>query len=107
MSGGYHTWSKFNAHRWSNLNARRHPKELFVSFCDIFSALTWQKIHFLWHPTTVLDVDTRIQRIGFNEFPTRFDIFAHQRGEDFVGSDGVIDLYAQQTANLRVHGRFP
>ena len=24
MSGGYHTWSKFNAHRWSNLNARRH-----------------------------------------------------------------------------------
>jgi len=23
MSGGYHTWSKFNAHRWSNLNARR------------------------------------------------------------------------------------
>ena len=26
MSGGYHTWSKFNAHRWSNLNARRHYK---------------------------------------------------------------------------------
>ena len=24
MSGGYHTWSKFNEHRWSNLNARRH-----------------------------------------------------------------------------------
>jgi S-adenosylmethionine synthetase len=24
MSGGYHPWSKFNAHRWSNLNARRH-----------------------------------------------------------------------------------
>ncbi len=23
MSGGYHPWSKFNAHRWSNLNARR------------------------------------------------------------------------------------
>ncbi len=23
MSGGYHTWSKFNAHRWSNLNERR------------------------------------------------------------------------------------
>ena len=27
MSGGYHPWSKFNAHRWSNLNARRHPKQ--------------------------------------------------------------------------------
>jgi hypothetical protein len=25
MSGGYHPWSKFNAHRWSNLNARRQP----------------------------------------------------------------------------------
>ncbi len=24
MSGGYHTWSKFNEHRWSKLNARRH-----------------------------------------------------------------------------------
>ena len=23
MSGGYHPWSKFSAHRWSNLNARR------------------------------------------------------------------------------------
>ena len=23
MSGGYHPWSKFNAHRWSDLNARR------------------------------------------------------------------------------------
>jgi hypothetical protein len=28
MSGGYHTWSKFNAHRWSNLNARRHSEAL-------------------------------------------------------------------------------
>lgn len=27
MSGGYHTWSKFNAHRWSNLNARRQQLE--------------------------------------------------------------------------------
>ena len=26
MSGGYHPWSKFNAHRWSNLNARRQYK---------------------------------------------------------------------------------
>ncbi|MFB6404519.1 lysozyme inhibitor LprI family protein, partial [Pseudomonas putida] len=26
MSGGYHPWSKFNAHRWSNLNARRHSQ---------------------------------------------------------------------------------
>ena len=25
MSGGYHPWSKFNAHGWSNLNARRQP----------------------------------------------------------------------------------
>ena len=27
MSGGYHPWSKFNAHRWSNLNARRQAFE--------------------------------------------------------------------------------
>jgi len=26
MSGGYHTWSKFNEHRWSKLNARRQIK---------------------------------------------------------------------------------
>lgn len=30
MSGGYHTWSKFNAHRWSNLNARRQLTGLSV-----------------------------------------------------------------------------
>ena len=28
MSGGYHPWSKFNAHRWSNLNARRQRRDL-------------------------------------------------------------------------------
>lgn len=26
MSGGYHPWSKFNAHGWSNLNARRQAR---------------------------------------------------------------------------------
>ncbi len=31
MSGGYHPWSKFNAHRWSNLNARRHTEQAFVA----------------------------------------------------------------------------
>jgi len=30
MSGGYHTWSKFNAHRWSNLNARRHASHFVL-----------------------------------------------------------------------------
>ena len=30
MSGGYHAWSKFNAHRWSNLNARRHALDKLV-----------------------------------------------------------------------------
>lgn len=40
MSGGYHTWSKFNAHRWSNLNARRQTywderqKAAFAKLCD-------------------------------------------------------------------------
>ena len=28
MSGGYHPWSKFNAHRWSDLNARRQAPKL-------------------------------------------------------------------------------
>jgi hypothetical protein len=27
-SGGYHTWSKFNAHRWSVLNAQKHLPRL-------------------------------------------------------------------------------
>ena len=34
MSGGYHPWSKFNAHRWSNLNARRQ-KEGHCARCGV------------------------------------------------------------------------
>ena len=33
MSGGYHPWSKVNAHRWSNLNARRHVGEQQALAC--------------------------------------------------------------------------
>ena len=32
MSGGYHPWSKFNAHRWSDLNARRQILDKFRRF---------------------------------------------------------------------------
>ncbi len=34
MSGGYHTWSKFNAHRWSNLNERRQAEAHFRKISD-------------------------------------------------------------------------
>ena len=39
MSGGYHPWSKFNAHRWSNLNARRNlEKKRIENALDKFLA---------------------------------------------------------------------
>ena len=41
MSGGYHPWSKFNAHRWSNLNARRHE----LAEMHYFSSPEWFKEH--------------------------------------------------------------
>jgi hypothetical protein len=37
----------------------------------------------------------------------RFDFFAHQGDEDFVGGDGVVDLHFEQAAHRRVHGGFP
>ncbi|MBK7646379.1 MAG: TolC family protein [Betaproteobacteria bacterium] len=39
MSGGYHTWSKFNEHRWSKLNARRQLSGSFGWQAYSFAAL--------------------------------------------------------------------
>jgi hypothetical protein len=42
-----------------------------------------------------------------DERPARLDVVAHQRGEDFVGGDGVVDLHLEQAAHGGVHGGFP
>ena len=46
-------------------------------------------------------------RIGFDELTAWLDFFAHQRGEDGIGGDGVLDLNAQKAANSWIHGRLP
>ena len=36
------------------------------------------------------------ERVGLDERPPRLDLLAHERREDLVGRDGVLDLHAQQ-----------
>jgi hypothetical protein len=52
-----------------------------------------------------LDVDISCtQGIIFNERPTWFNIITHQRSEDLVRSNRVLDLHFEQTTNRRIHG---
>ena len=56
----------------------------------------------------LLDVDVpRVQRVGLDELPPRLHFVAHQRREDLVGADRVLDLHAQHAAHGRIHRRFP
>jgi len=64
-------------------------------------------LYSLCHPTPSHIQIPRIQRVRFNEGPTWFHVVAHQRAEDLVRRNGVVDLYAQQAAHGGVHGGFP
>ena len=55
-----------------------------------------------------LDVQIEhVQGVLFDEIPSRFDLIAHQRGEHFVGGDGILDAYLQQATGVWIHGGFP
>jgi len=55
-----------------------------------------------------LDIEIRYrQRILFDEIPARFHLVSHQGGKDFIGADGILDLYLQQAPGIRIHGGFP
>src|SRR5690606_10927407 len=55
-----------------------------------------------------LDVEVRDrQRVALDELPPRLDLVAHQRGEDLVRLDRVLDLDLHQPAGLRVDGGLP
>jgi hypothetical protein len=47
------------------------------------------------------------ERVVFDELAARFDIFAHQRGENILGSYRVLEFHLQQRARIGVHGRVP
>ena len=48
-----------------------------------------------------------IQRVVFDEFTPRFDLVAHEDGEDAVGFDGVFDADLEHGAFFGVDRRFP
>src|SRR5262245_55618615 len=54
-----------------------------------------------------LDVEPRVLRVALDEPPARFHFITHERGEDLVGFDRVLDRDLQNGASLRIHGRFP
>src|SRR5690554_408500 len=47
------------------------------------------------------------QGVLLDELATRFHMVAHQRVEDLVGGDGVVDGDLQHAAVFRIHGGFP
>src|SRR5687768_9640448 len=48
-----------------------------------------------------------LQSIGIDEFAARFHHIAHQRAEDLVGGNRVLDADLQQAARIRVHRGVP
>ena len=55
-----------------------------------------------------LDIQVlHIESVIFDKFSARFDIFAHEGGEDGVGLGEVFQLDLKQSAAVGVHGRLP
>src|SRR6266542_1950070 len=47
------------------------------------------------------------ERVVLDERAARLDFLAHQRREDLLGGDRVLDLYPEQPPHLRIHRRLP
>src|SRR6185437_11410735 len=47
------------------------------------------------------------ERVRLDERAARLDLLTHQRGEDVVGADDVLDLHLQEPAHARVHRGLP
>src|SRR5688500_3162577 len=48
-----------------------------------------------------------VLRILLDELPARLDVVAHQRREDLVGFDRVLERHLEDRARLGIHGRLP
>src|SRR6516165_1541778 len=48
-----------------------------------------------------------VERVLLDELPPRFDLVAHEGGEDLVGFVRVLDLHLQQRARLGIHRGLP
>src|SRR3989475_10880591 len=47
------------------------------------------------------------ERVLFDELAPLLDVFPHQRGENLLGLDDVLEFHLEQRARFRVHGGFP
>src|SRR6266852_3569410 len=47
------------------------------------------------------------ERVFFDEFAARLDVFAHERGENVFCRDRVFEFHLQQGTRVRVHRRVP
>lgn len=69
MSGGYHAWSKFNAHRWSDLNERRQAlASIILLLLEIGLATRLQRD---WVKTAARiqeQFDTEVFQLPWNQF---------------------------------------
>ncbi len=45
--------------------------------------------------------------VFLDEFAARFDVFAHERGENILGGDGILEFDLEQRAGIRIHGGIP
>ena len=59
-------------------------------------------------PVFRLDIEIfYVERIFFDEFSARFNVFTHQRGENGLGFRKVLERYTQNREALGVHRSFP
>ncbi len=48
-----------------------------------------------------------VERVFFDELPPRFNVLAHQRGEDCLGGEHIFKLHLEQRAPFGIHGGLP
>ncbi len=84
---------------------RRHQRK--VHGCQP-AAVTQEPTHRGSSTRASSDVQIRhLQGVLLDELPPRLDCIAHQRGEDVVRRDRVLDAHLHQAARFRVDGRVP
>src|SRR5262245_14325372 len=61
-----------------------------------------------WLAAAISDIEIlHVERVFFDELPTRLDLVAHQRREHQVRFGVVFSSDLQQRPNRRIHRRFP
>ena len=84
---------------------RNHP-DFFTNRVSSFS-LTWHSFHFLCHPTPQTSIFPALNAFDSMKRPTRLHIIPHERGENPISRNSILNLHSKQPSHSRIHRSLP